>query len=73
MQEEDIVLLMDKQQEKSQWPLARVTRIMPGSDGLVRTVEVKTATGTYIRPIQRLCMLEEAAVKAEAKDTEATV
>ena len=61
----DIVLLMDKQLEKHQWPLARVTKIMPGDDGLVRTVEVRTATGRYQRPVQRLCMLEEAAVAQE--------
>ena len=59
----DIVLLMDKQHEKAQWPLARVMRTFPGSDGLVRTVEVKTAAGRYVRPVQRLCMLEEAAMK----------
>ena len=63
----DIVLLMDKQREKAQWPLARVIQTFPGSDGLVRTVEVKTATGCYVRPVQRLCMLEEAAVNEETR------
>lgn len=58
-----IVLLMDKQQDKAQWPLATVVKAFPGSDGLVRTVEEKTATSSYVRPVQRLCMLEEAAVK----------
>ena len=61
----DVVLLMDKQQDKSQWPLARVVETFPGSDGLVRTVEVKTAAGSYLRPVQRLCMLEEAAIEGE--------
>ena len=61
----DIVLVIDKQQDKTQWPLARVLETFPGSDGLVRTARVKTATGQYVRPVQRLCMLEEAAVSEE--------
>ena len=67
VKEGDIVLLLDKQQDRALWPLARVTRTFPGSDGLVRTAEVKTATGCYVRPVQRLCMLEEAAVNDEHK------
>ena len=35
-------------------------KTVPGRDGLVRTVVVKTgASTTLVRPIQKLCLLEE--------------
>lgn len=36
------------------WPLARVLELIPGTDGVVRLMRLKTATGEYLRPIQRL-------------------
>ena len=56
----DVVLVVDKLQHREHWPLARVTAVYPGDDGLVRSVEVKTAAGTFRRPIHRLCLLEAA-------------
>ena len=41
-----------------QWPMGIVHRVYPGRDGLVRTVEVKTANGLLTRPIQRIHDLE---------------
>ncbi|XP_046556878.1 uncharacterized protein LOC124266109 [Haliotis rubra] len=38
----DIVLIMNENVPRYVWPLARVTQVYPGRDGLVRTVEVKT-------------------------------
>ena len=32
---------------------------MPGDDGVVRTVEVRTEDGTYTRPVSKLHRLEE--------------
>ncbi|GFV49217.1 putative RNA-directed DNA polymerase from transposon X-element [Trichonephila clavipes] len=40
------------------WPLAKVIRLIPGKDGKIRTVELKTRTGTMLRPIQRVYPLE---------------
>ena len=58
----DLVLLMDECLPRGQWHLGRVIRVVPGRDGLVRTVEVRTATTTsLVRPIQKLCLLEESA------------
>nr|XP_012145447.1 PREDICTED: uncharacterized protein LOC100881684 [Megachile rotundata] len=39
------------------WPLARITDIHPGEDGIVRVVTVKTAQGTYKRAIKKLAPL----------------
>jgi len=39
------------------WRLGRVVDVHPGRDGLVRVVDVKTATGTYQRSLSKLCVL----------------
>ena len=57
----DVVLIVDKLLDRPYWPLARVTQTFAGPDGLVRSVEVRTAAGLYRRPIHRLCLLEESA------------
>ena len=56
----ELVVLSDEQsKKKGKWSLARITRTMPGDDGVVRTVELKTATGTLVRPTSKLYRLEE--------------
>ncbi|KAK3726366.1 hypothetical protein QZH41_006066, partial [Actinostola sp. cb2023] len=37
----------------------RVVRPLPGDDGRVRAAEVRTSAGTYVRPVAKLCILEE--------------
>lgn len=54
----DIVLMVDNRLPRNSWPLARVTEVFPGQDGLVRSVEIKTNSGVYLRPVQKLCLLE---------------
>ena len=61
----DIVLVVDKLVDRPYWPMARVLRTFKGSDGLVRTAEVRTTAGRYKRPIHRLCVLEEAALQEQ--------
>ncbi|XP_058808605.1 uncharacterized protein LOC131674108 [Phymastichus coffea] len=55
----DFVILLDPTllRPDGRWPLGRVTATMPGSDGLVRAVTVKTATGEYTRPIVKIARL----------------
>ena len=55
-----VVLLQDDNRPRLIWPLGVVTSVFPGRDGLVRTVEVKTAKGVYMRPVQRIHDLEMA-------------
>ena len=57
--EGDLVLLMSDNLPRGRWPLARVTRIVRSDDGRVRSAEVKTKTGVYIRPVTKPCLLEE--------------
>ncbi|GFX05903.1 integrase catalytic domain-containing protein [Trichonephila clavipes] len=54
----DIVLIGNDWKKRLQWPLARVIKLIPGKDGLVRTVKLKTQSCTLIRPIQSVFPLE---------------
>ena len=58
----DLVLLSDKDSPRGKWPLARITKVMPGVDGIVRVAEVQTKEGRYVRPTARLYKLEESEV-----------
>lgn len=53
-----VVLVVDDSLPRSCWLLGRVIRTMPGSDGLVRTVEIKTKTDMLVRPAHKVCLLE---------------
>ena len=54
----DLVLVVNDQTHRNAWPLARVLEVFEGGDNHVRSVKVKTAAGTYVRPVQKLCLLE---------------
>ena len=53
----DIVILQEDNFIPTKWPLARVTHVHPGIDGIVRVATVKTSTGVYKRPITKLALL----------------
>ncbi len=52
----DIVIIKEDS-PSFQWPMAVVTEIFPGHDGLVRQVSVRTGKSTYHRSIQGLVKL----------------
>ena len=58
VKEGDIVLIGDNNTKRINWPLAKVIKTYPGKDGKVRVVELKTKSGTLLRPIQKLYPLE---------------
>ena len=41
----------------AKWPLARVTQVHPGSDGLFRVVTVRTMKSTYKRLVSKIALL----------------
>ena len=60
----DVVLMVEEGSPRGYWPLARVKEVMPGADGTVRTVQLKTAAGSeYVRPANKVCFLEGAPEK----------
>ena len=54
----DLVLVMDDNVSRGNWPLARVVEVYVGKDGIIRTTLLKTAKGQLVRPVRRLCILE---------------
>ena len=54
---DDVVLLIEDKILPTKWPLARVIKVYPGSDGVVRVVDIKTAKGLYRRPVCKLAPL----------------
>ena len=58
----DLVLLADSNAPRGQWKMARIIKVFPGEDGVVRVAEIKTEAGILTRPVTKLCLLEEAKV-----------
>ena len=55
----DIVLMVDVNLPRCQWPLARVVSVKSGADGLVRRVEVFKNGKRYERSLAKLVMILE--------------
>ncbi|XP_066157666.1 uncharacterized protein [Euwallacea fornicatus] len=53
----DLVLVKEDNSIPLHWPLARVEQVMPGPDGRVRVVKIKTQNGTFTRTLSKLCQL----------------
>ena len=53
----DLVILREDNTTPTKWPLARVSKIHPGKDGIVRVVALKTPTGLYTRPVTKVVPL----------------
>ncbi|XP_053699006.1 uncharacterized protein LOC128745975 [Sabethes cyaneus] len=50
----DFVLLVDDNEKPKQWPMGRIIDTFPGSDGHVRVVAIKTASGTTRRDVRQI-------------------
>ena len=57
-QKDDIVLIVDETQPRSRLTLGKVINTYPDSNGLVRTVLVKSGKTLFKRPITKLCLVE---------------
>lgn len=53
----DVVVVKEDMSTPTYWPLAKIIKTHPGSDGLVRVVTLKTKNGTYMRPIHKIVVL----------------
>jgi len=52
-----LVIIKEDNRPSLHWRMGRITKTFPGEDGLVRVVELKTATGTLQRPVHKLAPL----------------
>ncbi|XP_011882599.1 PREDICTED: uncharacterized protein LOC105570189 [Vollenhovia emeryi] len=57
----DLCLLRSEASPPSRWPLARITRLHPGDDGVVRVMTVRTVTSELTRPLVKIVLLPKAA------------
>jgi len=55
----DLVLLLGENTPRYLWPMAIVTSVKFGDDGLVRSVYVRTKTSEFLRPIHKIVLLEQ--------------
>ncbi|GFV47578.1 integrase catalytic domain-containing protein [Trichonephila clavipes] len=54
----EVVLVGDDNKKLLFWALAKIIELIPGRDGKIRTVRLKTQHGKMLRPIQRIYPLE---------------
>ncbi|GFV79151.1 integrase catalytic domain-containing protein [Trichonephila clavipes] len=52
-----MVLIKDDNLPVNKWSLGRLTKLVPGTDGMVRVVEIKTNKGNIKRSIGKVCVL----------------
>uniref|UniRef100_A0A1B0DJC4 Uncharacterized protein n=1 Tax=Phlebotomus papatasi TaxID=29031 RepID=A0A1B0DJC4_PHLPP len=57
IQVNDLVVIIENKHDRNSWRRGKSVKIYPGSDGVVRVVDVSTATGQYRRPVNKLCLL----------------
>ena len=57
MQVGDLVIVREDSPLVTKWPLARIVKVYPGKDKLVRVATIKTKDGIYTRPITKLALL----------------
>lgn len=60
LSENDLIILLDPDLPRSHWKMGRVISVNRDAHGDVRSAEVRTKTGVYVRPIQKLGLLVEA-------------
>ena len=70
---DDVVLLVDRQTPRDQWPLGVITRVIEGEDHLVRRVIIKTAKSTALERHVAHVVLLEAAPDEEAAESRFTL
>ena len=54
----DVVIVKTDSKNRGTWPLAVVNEVYPGSDGVIRAVQLKTTKSMLERPVQHLYPLE---------------
>jgi hypothetical protein len=55
----DVVLVEQENSKRMDWPLGLILEATPGRDGIKRLFRVKTRGGEFLRPAQRLYLMEQ--------------
>ena len=59
VQENDLVLVIANNTPRNSWPVGRIIETYKGQDDLVRSARVRLRDSELVRPITKLCVLEE--------------
>lgn len=54
----DVAMIVDSTTSKHKWTKGRIVEVFPGTDGQVRRVKIKTATGVFIRPACKVAVMD---------------
>lgn len=54
-----IVMIVDSNLPRGLWLVGTITKVFPGTDGVVRAAEVKVKDSIYVRPVTKLVELPE--------------
>ena len=60
------MLISEDKVSRGKWAMGRVDRLLPGKDGLICTVILKTKKGLLRRPVERLHHLEASSTQFES-------
>lgn len=52
-------MIIDSNLPRGLWLVGTITKIFPGTDGVVRAAEVKVKDSIYVRPVTKLVELPE--------------
>ena len=55
----DIVLISDDNVRRGAWPIRRVVKLITGADRVPRTARIRTKTGEFTQPLQKLHLFEK--------------
>ncbi|UYV67111.1 hypothetical protein LAZ67_4003911 [Cordylochernes scorpioides] len=58
LKEGDLVLIGQDNTKRILWPVGKIVKLYLGKDGVNRVAKVKTSTGEWLRPVQRLFPFE---------------
>ncbi len=53
----DVVIMQDGTVVRGKWTVGQVIEVFPGKDDKVRNVKVRTASGEYARPVQKIAVI----------------
>ncbi|UYV74106.1 hypothetical protein LAZ67_11002128 [Cordylochernes scorpioides] len=69
IKEGDLVLIGQDNTKRILWPVGKIIKLYLGKDGVNRVARVKTSTGEWLRPVQRLFPLEISSEETPEKVT----
>ncbi len=55
--ENTVVMIINSQLPRAQWPVGRVVKLIPSADGHIRSAQVRVSDRLYLQPVAKLVRL----------------